>query len=98
MKFRNKNRGLKRMHTGAKKHMNRSRTILMTRASFDTDGQFIGTEQVEAKLQFDPKNKCFYVQIDDDFSHEGGASKSARSDEQLEEVMALLGAQHGGRA
>lgn len=65
MKFRNKNRAPSHSKLGSRKHSSAPRMISMTRVSFDSDGQCIGTEQVEAKLQFDPRNGCYHVMIDD---------------------------------
>lgn len=65
MKYRNKNRAPNRTKLGAMKRSAGPRTITMNRVSFDENGQLIGTEQVEAKLQFDPRNGCYHVMIDD---------------------------------
>lgn len=65
MKYRNKNRAPNHSKLGSRKHPSAPRVISMTRVSFDSDGQCIGTEQVEGKLQFDPRNSCYHVMIDD---------------------------------
>lgn len=65
MKYRNKHRAPNHSKLGSRRHSSAPRVISMTRVSFDENGQFIGTEQVEAKLQFDPRNGCYQVMIDD---------------------------------
>lgn len=68
MKYRNKNRAPNRTKLGAMKSSAGPRTITMNRVSFDENGQLIGTEQVEATVQFDPRNACYHIMIDDTIS------------------------------
>lgn len=83
MKNINKNRAPNHTKFGARKHSPIPRTIMMTRASFDENGQFIGTEQVEAKLQFDPRNGCYHIMIDDPICD----GTESVSDNQLEQLL-----------
>lgn len=69
MKSRNKNRIPNRLKFGSRVHSNAPRVISMTRVSFDDNGQCIGTEQVQAKLHFDPRNGYYHVMIDDSIGH-----------------------------
>lgn len=98
MKYRNKNRVPNHTKFGAMKHSDGPRTITMSRVSFDENGQFIGTKQVEAKVQFDPRNACYHIMIDDDSTPDDVGDEPRISDNELEQLMAVLEAQKGGKA
>lgn len=83
MKFRNKIRIPNRSKFGSRMHSNAPRAISMTRVSFADDGQCIGTEQVQAKLQFDPRNACYHIMIDDPICD----GTESISDNQLEQLL-----------
>lgn len=95
MKNCKKNWTSNRMKFGSRKHGSSPRTIKMSRLSFDENGQLIGTEQVEARVQFDPTNACYQIMIDDDSIQE--AIKEGEddcepdlTDEDLEALMSAL--------
>lgn len=98
MKYRNKNRAPNRTKLGAMKRSAGPRTITMNRVSFDENGQLIGTEQVEATVQFDPRNACYHIMIDDDATPDDVMDEPRISDHELEQLMAVFEAQKGGRA
>lgn len=83
MKSRNKTRIPNRSKFGSRMHSSAPRVISMTRVSFDDDGQCIGTEQVQAKVQFDPRNACYHTMIDDSI----GDDSDGISDNQLEQLL-----------
>lgn len=83
MKNRNKSRAPNHTKFGVRKHSPAPRTIMMTRATFDENGQFIGTEQVEAQVQFDRRNGCYQIMVDED------SCDSAESGQQ-DEIVQLL--------
>lgn len=98
MKSRNKNRIPNRSKFGSRMHSKAPRVISMTRVSFDDDGQCIGTEQVQAKLQFDPRNACYQIMINDDATLGNAGDEPKISDHELEQLMAIFEAQKGGQA
>lgn len=97
MKYRNKNRAPNHSKLGSRKHPSAPRVISMTRVSFDSDGQCIGTEQVEGKLQFDPRNGCYHVMINDIATSGDFGDEPNISDHELEQLMATLESQSGAR-
>jgi hypothetical protein len=97
MKSRNKNRIPNRSKFGSRMHSSAPQVISMTRVSFDDDGQCIGTEQVQAKVQLDPRNGCYHVMINDIATSGDFGDEPNISDHELEQLMATLESQSGAR-